>query len=136
MATRQLTTKQIVNLSADPASGTPGEIYYNTSDNIFKYYGDNSWVPLSGGGGAETLLGDSFPEEVASGSLFFNYSNLVLYIGFAGSWLQVGSVLSIDGGSSATTIFAGSLDTGGSAVEQEYYVDGGQSQEEQVELLA
>lgn len=43
MATRLLTTQQIVNLAADPATGTSGEIYYNTSINALRYHDGTSW---------------------------------------------------------------------------------------------
>lgn len=44
MATRLLTTQKIVNLAADPATGTSGEIYYNTSSNTLRYHDGTSWV--------------------------------------------------------------------------------------------
>ena len=47
MAKRLLTTQRIVNLASDPASGTAGEIYYNTVDNAFKYYNGSSWTSFS-----------------------------------------------------------------------------------------
>lgn len=56
MAIRKLTTEQVVNLASNPTSGTPGEIYYNTVDNSFKYYNGTSWIAISSGGDA----GNSF----------------------------------------------------------------------------
>jgi hypothetical protein len=38
MATRLLTTQRIVNLSSDPVSANSGEVYFNTSSNIFRNY--------------------------------------------------------------------------------------------------
>ena len=55
MATRQLSTRQVVNLASDPASGTPGEIYYNTVSNTFKYYNGTSWVAFSSGGAGNSF---------------------------------------------------------------------------------
>jgi hypothetical protein len=57
MAKRLLSTQRIVNLAADPATGTAGEIYYNTVSNSFKYYDGSAWsvlstgVPVGGTGG-------------------------------------------------------------------------------------
>ena len=62
MATRQLTTKQVVNLASDPASGTPGQLYYNTSLNAFKYYNGTAWVQITGGGGLSNVSDDTSPE--------------------------------------------------------------------------
>lgn len=49
MTTRQLSTKQVVNLSSNPATGLPGEIYYNTTTQTFKYYNGTSWADLGSG---------------------------------------------------------------------------------------
>lgn len=46
MTTRLLTTQRIVNLANDPASGTSGELYYNTTDNEVKYYNGTEWVSV------------------------------------------------------------------------------------------
>jgi hypothetical protein len=55
MARRLLSTQKIVNLAADPATGTAGEIYYNTLSNSFKYYNGTSWTELSSAGGGDGL---------------------------------------------------------------------------------
>ena len=44
MATRLLTTQKIVNLSADPAVGTSGEIYFNTTNNILRFHNGTTWT--------------------------------------------------------------------------------------------
>ena len=75
MATRQLTTRQVVNLASDPVSGTPGEIYYNTSSNSFKYYNGTSWVAFSSGGG-----GDSLPSQTGNAGKYLTTN------GSAASW--------------------------------------------------
>lgn len=73
MATRQLTSRQVVNLATDPSGGTPGEIYYNTSSNSFKYYNGTAWVTISGGG-------DSLPSQTG------NAGNYLTTNGTAASW--------------------------------------------------
>ena len=78
MATRQLTTKQVVNLASDPASGTAGEIYYNTASNTFKYYNGTSWVAFSSGGG-----GDSLPSQTG------NAGNYLTTNGTTASWASI-----------------------------------------------
>lgn len=75
MATRQLSTKQFVNLATDPASGTPGQIYYNTTSNSFKYYNGTSWVAISSGGG-----GASLPDQTG------NEGKYLVTNGFTASW--------------------------------------------------
>lgn len=46
MTTRLLTTQRIVNLANDPASGTSGELYYNTTENELKYYNGTEWLSV------------------------------------------------------------------------------------------
>ena len=57
MAKRLLSTQRIVNLAADPATGTAGEIYYNTVSNSFKYYDGSAWVAFSSGSGSGVPIG-------------------------------------------------------------------------------
>ena len=44
MTTRLLTTQRIVNLADDPASGTSGELYFNTTSNVLRYYDGTQWT--------------------------------------------------------------------------------------------
>jgi len=44
MATRLLTTQKIVNLASDPASGTSGEIYFNTTSNVLRFHNGTTWT--------------------------------------------------------------------------------------------
>lgn len=87
MATRQLTTKQVVNLASDPASGTPGEIYYNTVSNVFKYYNGTSWVTFSSGGGGDSFTTIDVPNgtdpvaDSAADTLTFTESNGIIITG-------------------------------------------------------
>jgi hypothetical protein len=40
---------KLQQLSSDPASNTAGQLYYNTTDSIIKYFNGTSWVSISGG---------------------------------------------------------------------------------------
>jgi hypothetical protein len=50
MATRLLTTQRIVNLSSDPASGTSGEVYFNTASTALRYHDGTSWKDFGSAG--------------------------------------------------------------------------------------
>lgn len=65
MAKRLLSTQRIVNLAADPATGTAGEIYYNTVSNSFKYYDGSAWVSFSSGGGSGVPVGGTTGQILA-----------------------------------------------------------------------
>ena len=51
MTKRFLTPINLVNLSSDPATGSEGDLYFNTTDNVVKIYVDGVWTELQGGGG-------------------------------------------------------------------------------------
>ena len=77
MATRLLSTQRIVNLSADPASGSAGEIYFNTTDSELKFYDVDSWTPISSslliydGGGPTTYKWENNPNGGDYSATFF-----------------------------------------------------------------
>lgn len=87
MAKRLLSTQKIVNLNADPASGSAGEIYYNTSSNSFKYYNGSSWVDLSSGGSGNSFTTIDVPNgtdpvaDTSSDTLTITESNGVILTG-------------------------------------------------------
>lgn len=43
----QLENAVIQNLASDPSSGKSGQIYYNTTDNGYRYYNGTAWVSIS-----------------------------------------------------------------------------------------
>lgn len=43
----QLENAVIQNLASDPSSGKAGQIYYNTTDNGYRYYNGTAWVSIS-----------------------------------------------------------------------------------------
>lgn len=43
MAKKFLVPAQFVNLSSDPDGGESGQLYFNTTDNAFKYHDGESW---------------------------------------------------------------------------------------------
>jgi hypothetical protein len=124
MATRLLTTQRIVNLSANPSSGTAGEIYFNTVDSELKVYDGSAWSALGGGGGGSSItVSDSAPVSPASGSLWYNSSNGRTYIYYedidSSQWIEIGTAAidptgNYDAGVS-NTIYGGvtGIDAGG-----------------------
>jgi hypothetical protein len=43
MTKRFLTITELVNLPTDPGTGSAGQLYFNTTDNLFKYHDGVSW---------------------------------------------------------------------------------------------
>lgn len=52
MARRFTTPVGLVALASDPASGTAGDIYFNTTSSVLKIYTGSVWSEVTGGGGA------------------------------------------------------------------------------------
>jgi len=52
MAKRFLTPLNLPNLASNPETGTEGDLYFNTVDNVIKIYIDSEWTDLQGGGGS------------------------------------------------------------------------------------
>lgn len=81
---------------------------------------------LSGAGGAS--VSNTVPSVAPEGSLYFNSNDYTLNISFAGAWLQVGSVASINSGYASTSTFDGTLDGGGASTSVfSNTIDGGDS---------
>lgn len=92
MTKRLLNTQRIVNLSANPATGSAGEIYYNTSSASLKYHNGTGWVDFStgGGGGASVTVSDTAPGG-STGAMWFNSLNGKMYIYYDSYWVEIGS---------------------------------------------
>lgn len=89
MTKRLLSTQRIVNLSSNPASGTTGEMYYNTTSNELRIYNGTTWVAAgSGGGGSSVTVSDTAPVSATQGDLWFNSSNATMYIYYDSTWVE------------------------------------------------
>lgn len=56
----QLLNARLENLASDPGSANAGDIIYNTTSNVFKFYNGSAWVdPSSGGYTSWTAIADS-----------------------------------------------------------------------------
>ena len=54
MSVKRLVPLNAAELSADPAAGRPGDIYYNTADQQLKVFTGVSWIPV--GSASETYI--------------------------------------------------------------------------------
>lgn len=91
MATRLLSTQRVVNLPSDPATGTAGELYYNTASNVFKYYNGTSWAEIVGGSeGASLTVSETAPSPASEGDLWLNSSTLKLLVYYDSFWVEIG----------------------------------------------
>ena len=71
MSKKFLSGLRLVNLTSDPASGSEGELYFNTTDDVVKLYSNGAWNALTGGSGdlnPDYITFDTTP-ETSSGSV-------------------------------------------------------------------
>ena len=90
MAKRFLTPIGIVNLASDPATGSEGEIYYNSTDDILKIYVNGSWTPIEGGGGAAINVSASAPVSPEEGDAWFDNTDGKFYVYDGSFWVETG----------------------------------------------
>jgi hypothetical protein len=64
MAKKFLTPLGLVGLASDPATGSEGQLYFNTTDDVVRVYANGVWTELSGAGGegASVIYSASQPD--------------------------------------------------------------------------
>ena len=90
MAKRFLTTIGIVNLVSDPATGSEGQIYYNSTDDILKIYVNGAWTAIEGGGGAAINVSASAPITPEEGDAWFDNTDGKFYVYDGSFWVETG----------------------------------------------
>ena len=76
MARKFLTPVVPPALASDPASGTAGAIYFNTSSNVLKFYNGTSWTAVGSGAGSSSASSiqalASAPNSPTQGTVYFD----------------------------------------------------------------
>ena len=90
MAKKFLTPIGIVNLASDPATGSEGQIYYNSTDDILKIYVNGAWTAIEGGGGAAINVSASAPVSPEEGDAWFDNTDGKFYVYDGSFWVETG----------------------------------------------
>ena len=75
MARKFLTPVVPPALGSDPASGTAGAIYYNTSSNVLKFYNGTAWTAVGTGASSSASAIqalDAAPNSPTQGTVYFD----------------------------------------------------------------
>lgn len=97
MAKKFLTGLNLVVLDTDPATGSEGELYFNSSASVAKIYQAGSWSVLGaggGGGGGSTTVSTTEPSSPEIGDSWYKNDTGEFYIYDGTYWVEVNGVIS------------------------------------------
>jgi hypothetical protein len=69
MAKKFLTPLGLVGLASDPETGSEGQLYFNTTDDVVRVYANGVWTELSGGGASVYYQAEA-PDGAELGALW------------------------------------------------------------------
>jgi plastocyanin len=94
MAKKFLTGLNLVVLDVDPATGSEGELYFNSSASVAKIYQAGSWSVLgAGGGGGSTTVSTTEPESPEIGDSWYKNDTGEFYVYDGTYWVEVNGVV-------------------------------------------
>ena len=81
----ELINARVHNNASDPLSPVAGQIYFNTTENVLKFYDGTQWIS---GGAVEFGNTASRPAASKAGTLYVDTEATVLYVDNGSSWVQ------------------------------------------------
>jgi hypothetical protein len=88
MAKKFLTPLGLVSLSSDPATGSEGQLYFNTTSDVVKIYSNGVWSELTGGGGSGISVSASAPISAIEGNAWFDNTDGKFYVYDGAFWVE------------------------------------------------
>ena len=96
MAKKFLTGLNLVVLNSDPATGSEGELYFNSSASVAKIYQAGVWSVLgAGGGGGGTTVSTTEPLSPEIGDSWYKNDTGEFYVYDGTYWVEVNGVISL-----------------------------------------
>ena len=91
MSKRFLTPINLTNLSSDPVTGSEGDLYFNTTEDVLKIYVNGAWTTLTGGGGGAAInVSASAPVGSNEGDAWFDNTDGKFYVYDGLFWVETG----------------------------------------------
>ena len=125
MSKKFLTPINLTNLSSDPATGSEGDLYFNTTEDVLKIYVNGAWTTLTGGGGGAAInVSASAPVGSNEGDAWFDNTDGKFYVYDGLFWVETGQTDAVFSSynrwtkiiSASTSTIAG-LDTNGNLLD-------------------
>lgn len=114
MPKKFLSTIKLYSASSNPGSGSAGEIFYDSTNNIVKYHNGTTWTSISGGSGGVTYTKNTTaPSSPNEGDKWLDTDTGIeytyVYDGTSGHWwVELGT----GGQGPAGTVSVGTVTTG------------------------
>ena len=89
MAKKFLTGLNLVVLNSDPATGSEGELYFNSSASVAKIYQAGSWSVLGAGAGGGTTVSTTEPPSPEIGDSWYKNDTGEFYVYDGTYWVEV-----------------------------------------------
>ena len=97
---------QIPSGNSNPAVGAIGSLFYNTSTGALHVSTGSAWGTVSGAGGASVSISESAPSSPGAGDLWFDPSDMTIYIyyndGNSSQWVTFSNAGGGEAGASVT----------------------------------
>tara|TARA_R110002074_G_scaffold308271_1_gene479130 strand:+ start:743 stop:2560 length:1818 start_codon:yes stop_codon:yes gene_type:complete len=97
---------QIPSGNSNPAVGAIGSLFYNTSTGALHISTGSAWGTVSGAGGASVSISESAPSSPGAGDLWFDPSDMTIYIyyndGNSSQWVTFSNAGGGEAGASVT----------------------------------
>jgi hypothetical protein len=106
----QLLNAALQNLASDPSSPVAGQVYFNTTDNVFKIYDGTQWVDLQAGDISAVVAGVGLSGGGTSGSVTVDLADTAVTAGSYGSGTAI-PVITVDAQGRITAASTSTLST-------------------------